>query len=606
MISGRIPQQIIDDILGRVDIVEVISSYIPLKRAGRNFKAVCPFHHEKTASFMVSPERQIYHCFGCGKGGNMINFLMQYERLEFPEAVEVLAKKAGVIIPEREKRDYQAQGLVTRLYKINELATLFYEQNLNSAAGTQVKNYLLKRGLSADSIKAFRLGFATPSWDALINYLRTKNISFSLLEKARLITPKKGGGYVDLFRNRIIFPIFDIKSRTLGFGARIIPFGESENKTAPKYINSAETAVYIKRRNLYGLNFAKEAIRKADSVAIVEGYLDFIIPFQAGLQNIIASLGTALTYEQIRLIKRYTHNAVMVYDADSAGETATLRSLDMFVEEGVNLKVASLPSGFDPDSFVRKFGINAFKEKINQALTLFDYKLKVLKSRFNIKTTEGKVMSATEMLPTISRFKNDILKAEYVKKLALELDAQEDSLWRELKKVKQERLYLDPAAFESRKPLNVNPTEKLLIKIMLEEAEFVEQVKKSLEPEDFQDQNLAKVASIMFDLLEQKKNISAGTIINYFNDEAITQIISESALMPELPEADKERIIVDCIQRLKKERLRIRKERLHEEIKLAQDSKDEEKLEKLMWEFHLLVKDRRDNGCFSQVESQTN
>ena len=340
--AGLIPENILEDILGRVDIVEVISGYIPLKRAGRNFKALCPFHHEKTPSFMVSPDKQIYHCFACGVGGNAFNFLMQYERLEFPEAVEALARKAGVNLPKDQKQDQRAVSLITQLYKINELAADFYAHNLISSQGSSARSYFLKRGLKDETIKTFNLGFAHDRWDLLINYLRAKGISLSLLEKAGLVLAKEGGGYYDRFRNRLIFPILDIKSRVLGFGARVL------GDALPKYMNSPETPIYIKGKNVYGLNFAHEAIREEDAVVVVEGYLDFIIPYQAGVHNIVASLGTAFTPDQAKLLKRYTHNVVMVYDADKAGELASLRSLDIFIDEDMNVKVASLPLGSDP------------------------------------------------------------------------------------------------------------------------------------------------------------------------------------------------------------------------------------------------------------------
>ncbi|MDD5027638.1 MAG: DNA primase, partial [Candidatus Omnitrophica bacterium] len=340
---GRIPENILDDILARVDIVEIISGFLPLKKAGRNFKACCPFHHEKTASFMVSPDRQIYHCFGCGESGNAFKFLMRYERLDFPEAVEALARKAGVVLPRDETPGPKSSGLSTQVYRINELAANFYSANLNSPAGLRAKEYLLKRTVRPETISALKLGFASDSWDGLLNYLRSKGASLGLLEKSGLAIAKEGGGFYDRFRNRIIFPIFDIKGRVLGFGARVL------DNTLPKYVNSPETAVYTKGKNLYGFNLAKDGIRENDFVVIVEGYLDFILPFQEGLKSITASLGTALTIEQARFLKRYTHNVVMVYDADTAGELATLRSLDIFIEEEMNVRVVSLPKGLDPD-----------------------------------------------------------------------------------------------------------------------------------------------------------------------------------------------------------------------------------------------------------------
>ena len=594
---GRIPENILEDILSRVDIVELISGYIPLKRAGRNFRALCPFHHEKTPSFMVSSDRQIYHCFGCQAGGNAFNFLIQYERLEFPEAVQTLAKKAGVVLPESQKQDDKTTSLITQLYKINELTASFYESNLNSTAGLEAKNYLLKRGINEMTMKLFKLGVASGSWDTLTNHLRNKSINLSLLEKAGLVLTKEGGGYYDRFRDRIIFPIFDIKSRVLAFGARVVPGAgkDADENASPKYINSPETPIYIKGRNLYGLNLAKDAIRENDSVVIVEGYLDFIIPYQAGLKNIVASLGTALTTEQARLIKRYTHNVVMVYDADAAGQMAVLRTLDIFIEEGMNVKVVSLPEGFDPDSFTRKNGIGNFKEKINQAASLFDYKLRVLRARYSIKDIEAKALIAFEMLLTINRFKNAILKAEYIKRLAQELDIREDALLQELNKIKETKTYsgLDTQA-PAKKVLNINPTEKLLIKLMLEEEELINQIRERLEPADFQDERTARIVSLMFDLIEQGKNIEPNKLINYLDDESSSQIICESTLLPQIPSQNKENVVNDCIMRLKNDRVRTKKLHLHEQIKTAEGLGDEENLHRLMQEFHCLIKERQD------------
>ena len=581
--AGHIPENILEDILSRVDIAEVISSYIPLKRAGKNFKAICPFHREKTPSFMVSSDRQIYHCFGCSKGGNVFNFLMEYERMEFREAVEVLAKKCGIILPETQAQDQKAVGINTQLYKINELTGLFYAQNLNSPGGESAKNYLLKRGIKEESIKLFKLGFAPDKWDALINYLRAKNISLSLLEKAGLILPKENGGYYDRFRNRVVFPIFDIKSRILGFGARVL------DNTLPKYVNSPETLIYTKGKNLYGLSLAKETIREEDSVVVVEGNLDFIMPYQEGLKNIVASLGTALTVEQARLIKRYTHNVVMVYDADEAGQLATLRTLDIFIEEGMNVKVVSLPEGFDPDLFVRKEGIDKFKAQVEKAQNLFDYKLGVLKSRNQAKEIEGKAKIVSEMLPTINKFKNAVLKSEYIKRLAQGLDIKEDALLEETKKLKEDRTYSDSNQATPKK-LNINPTESLLIKLMLEEKELINQIRDTLEPADFQDERISKIVSVMFDLMEQKKNIEPSLLINYFKDEDIAQVICESTLLPEVSSQHKEEIIVDCIHRLKNTRLVHKRKRIQEEMKIAENSGDEEGLNRLKHEFNHLIK----------------
>lgn len=580
--AGLIPENLLEDILGRVDIVEIISGYLALKKSGRNFKANCPFHHEKTASFMVSSERQIYHCFGCGESGNAFKFLMRHERMEFPEAVELLAKKTGVILPDYHRPlAAKEASLSSQLYKINELAVSFYENNLNSAGAA----YLLNRGLKNQAIKEFHLGFAASGWDNLINFLRAKNISLSFMEKAGLILAKESGGYYDRFRNRIIFPIFDVRNRPIGFGARVT------DDSLPKYINSPETFVYTKGKNLFGLNLSKNFITEADFVIIVEGYLDFIIPFQEGLKNIVASQGTALTLEQIKLLKRYTNNVVMVYDGDKAGEMATLRSLDILIDEGINVKIAPLPKGVDPDSFTRRQGIDSLKSKISCARSFFDYKLDVLKSRYNIRDAHGKSKIASEMLLTINKFSNAILRGEYTKRLAEEIKIPEHYILEELNKIKPSNsIHAPSAAFEQTSQSEINPAEKLLIRFMLEEKEMIERIIQELSPEDFLDKRTSKIFSIMHDLVIQGKNIEPSILMNYFTEEDTSQLICQALFMPVLTEQEKEKAINDCIARIKGQRLKSKREHLHTEIENAQTSGDQERLNILMHEFHNLIK----------------
>lgn len=582
--AGLIAQNILEDVLGRVDIVEIISGYLPLKRAGRNFKACCPFHHEKTPSFMVSSDRQIYHCFGCGESGNAFKFLMRYERLDFPEAVETLARKVGVVLPQDTGQEKATSGLTTELYKINELAANFYANNLNSPEAAKAKDYLIKRSVSQECITALKLGFAADRWDSLINYLRAESISIGLLEKAGLVISKEGAGFYDRFRNRVIFPIFDIRGRVLGFGARIL------DDSLPKYINSPETPIYTKGRNLYGLNLAKESIRELDFVVIVEGYLDFILPYQEGLENIVASQGTALTAEQARLLKRYTHNIVMVYDADSAGELATLRSLDIFIEEEMSVRIVSLPKGFDPDLFVREFGINALRDKITNAQNIFDYKLGVLKSRHNLKEIEEVARISTLMLETIAKFKNSILRSEYIRKLAQELDVKEEALLEEIKKVKRDKVYLNAPVVSTRKKFNANPTEKLLMSLMLEENSLISRIRGALDLQDFQDERISRIVSIMFDLIDQGKQVGPQDLMNQAGDD-ISELVCESVFLPQgSSDLHKEKVVDNCIQRMKHERLKSERQRLHEQIKSAQHAGDEQRLSRLTEEFHCLIK----------------
>lgn len=533
-------------------------------------------HSYTTPNFVVG---------NCGAGGNAFNFLIQYERLEFIEAVETLAQKAGVTLPRFEKENPQAVSLATQLYKINELASLFYEQSLNSGLAKPAKDYLAKRLIKEDTIRQFKLGYCLDKWDGLISHLRAKNISISLLEKAGLILSREGGGYYDRFRNRIIFPIFDIKARALGFGARVL------DDSLPKYINSPETPVYIKGKNLYGLHLAKDAIRDNDYVVVVEGYLDFIIPYQEGLRNIVASQGTALTQEQACLLKRYTHNIVMLYDGDNAGELATLRSLDIFLDEGMNVKVVSLPEGLDPDAFMRKSGMDKFKERINQAESLFDYKLKILKARHNIREPEGKARIAAEMLPTVNRFKNMIVKADYIRKFAEELGVAEHYVLEELKKIKIDKPYSGLTQATLKKALEINPTEKLLVRLMIEEARLINDIKEHIGPQDFQDKRLGRIVAIMFELADSGQSIEPSKLMNHLGaQDNMLQLVCETAFSDGEDTGDRERVIYDCIARLKGRRLKEKKEQLHEEIKAAQHLGDEAALKQLMQEFHHLTK----------------
>jgi len=585
--SGRIPENLLEDILGRVDIVEIISGYIPLKKAGNNFKANCPFHHEKTASFMVSPERQIYHCFGCGESGNAFRFLMRHERMEFPEAVEMLAKKCGVSLPDQDAPELaKAASLSSQLYKVNELTVSFYENNLHrDGATTGPLSYLLGRGIKLETIKEFHLGFATSGWDNLINFLRSKNVSLAVLEQAGLVLPKDSGGYYDRFRNRIIFPVFDIRSRMIGFGARVL------DNSLPKYINSPETPVYTKGRNFFGFNLSKDFIRDADSAVIVEGYLDFIIPYQEGLKNIVASQGTALTLEQIKLLKRYTHNVVMIYDGDTAGEIATLRSLDLLIDEGINVKVVPLPKGMDPDTLVRQKGIDTLKDKVKNAASFFDYKLDVLRSRHDINDAHGKAKIASEMLLTINKFDNAILRGEYTKRLSELMRIPEQHILEELGKLKpaDPRPTPEPMNLE-KKQAPINPAEKLLIKFMLEEKELIEKIMQQLSPADFTDARTAKIVSLMQNLVLEGKNITPSVLMNYFSEDDASQLVCETMFMPALDEQGRDKAVNDCIARIKVQKKKAQRENLHQQIKSAQSRGDEGKLNSLIQEFHNLIK----------------
>ena len=591
--AGYIPENILDDILNKTDIVELISSYFPLKRAGRNFKALCPFHNEKTPSFMVNPQKQIFHCFGCGRGGNAFSFLMEYERMDFLEAVRTLASKAGIALPQ-DSSSSKTTSLVSNLYKINGLARNFYKNILNSSVGASAREYLNKRNINKETIQIFALGLSLDKWDSLLNYLRSKNISLTLLEKSGLFCSREGGGYYDRFRKRLIFPILDVKDRVIAFGARAL----TDEKEVAKYINSPESLIYVKGRHLYALNLTREEIRQKDCAVVVEGYFDCITAYQAGIRNVVASLGTSLTVDQIRLLKRYTRNVIMVYDSDQAGQDATMRSLDLFIQEAevMNVRVAVLPPDFDPDSFLRKYGSGAFQNLINAARGLFDYKLEILTSRYDMAKPEGKAGVVQEMLISLSNFKDAVLQSEYARRLAQRLDINEEALVIELRKIKDKKVYITPD-FIRGASLKVNPTERLLINLILRETELVDRIKAVLCPDDFQDARLARVFSLICDLNSQGKAIQPSRLIGYFNDRELTSLISELVAEDEPLQESSEEILNDCITRIKKQRLNSKCQSLQKQIKTAQQQGDQPQVNRLIVELRDLLRSQSWGRC---------
>ena len=577
-----IPDNLIDQIQARSDIVEVISRYIPLQKAGRNYRAPCPFHNEKTPSFIVSPDKQIYHCFGCGAGGNVFSFMMKYESLEFPEVVEMLAEKAGIKLPHFKSENKELTSLANQLYKINELAVQFFQENLIRSEAA--KDYLASRGIGDETVKKFKIGYAPDSWDGMLNFLRGKNVQGVLAEKAGLAIANDRGGHYDRFRKRLIFPIFDLKDRMLGFGGRVL------DSSLPKYMNSPETIIYSKGRNLYGLNFTRNDIKKEGYALIVEGYLDFIIPYQAGVRNIVATLGTALTIDQIKLLKRFANTVIMVYDPDEAGEAASLRNMDLFISEGVNVYVAQLPKGFDPDNYIRKFGTEDFIKLTRSSKNLFDYKISKLSLKFDIKSAHGKAAVASEMLPTISRIENAVLRSNLIKKLAEKLSVDEESIRTELKKVKPDytmRVY-SVSPVEAKK--DSKSAEKMILALLFESGDFVNKVMENLSLEEFKDSSVRDVVKAVFDIAAREKSVTAVKLMNHFeNNEAAATLISEAVHLSETL-SNKEKILSDCIMKIKKDNVKDRLGRLQDAIKAAHDSKDDNLTTKLVAEYTELLK----------------
>ncbi len=422
---GLYPQHVIDEIRDRADIVDIVSNYVPLKKAGISYKALCPFHSEKTPSFNVSPAKQICHCFGCGKGGNVFTFIMEIEKVAFPEAVEIVAEKVGYTIPRDAKRE-AGDGVPQkkRLFQINDFVAGLFHERLLSEDGRDAREYVRSRGITDESVENFRLGLAPDSWDWLISS-STRPDSIQLMERLGLILPRKeGDGYYDRFRSRLIFPITDGQGRVVGFGGRALDDGE------PKYLNSPDSPLFSKTNNLYGLDTAKVEASKTGAMMIMEGYTDVIMARQAGFANAVATLGTALTERHVQILKRFVERVIMVFDSDEAGRKASQRGIDLVLRGELEVRVAQMPSGMDPCDFIRSKGREEFAALIDQSGDLFDYKIGLARSRGEMDTVEGQSAVIDDVLSSVANFTlRDKPKQELLlKKLSREFGISEGAI----------------------------------------------------------------------------------------------------------------------------------------------------------------------------------
>lgn len=409
-------------IKSKVNIVDLISEYITLKKAGVNFKANCPFHQEKTPSFMVSPERGIFHCFGCGVGGDVFKFLMLKEGLDFPESLEVLAKKAGVVL---KRQTSKIKNQKEQLFAANSKALDFFHHILiKHPLGQKAKEYLKSRGLTDETISIFKLGYAPNSWDSLSKFLIKRGYKMSDLIEAGLLVPSKNGGY-DRFRGRIMFPLIDVKNNVLGFAGRVLGAGE------PKYINTPATTIFDKSKFLYGLNLSKSEIKQKNAAVLVEGEMDMIVSFQSGVSNVVASKGTALTEGQIDLIKHYSEGILLCFDKDLAGDFASRRGIDLADQAGLNIKVLELKKGKDPAE-VAAADVAVWRKAVDEAEPIYDYYLRSTMLRFDVKSAEGKRRIASELIPIWKKIYDPLTKEHYIQKLAALLGVDEEFIRKQI------------------------------------------------------------------------------------------------------------------------------------------------------------------------------
>jgi DNA primase len=538
----RIPDAKIDEVRSSSNIVDVISSYVRLKKRGKSYIGLCPFHQEKTPSFTVSPERQMYHCFGCGVGGNVFTFLMEIEKVSFVEAVRTLAERMGILLPEEGGEDRAQATENEGLYNACRLAGLHFHENLSTVEGKLALEYFRHRGFADETIRRFGLGYAMNAWDDLIRFGESKGIGIDVLEKAGLaIRREDGSGGYDRFRGRAIFPIFSPSGRSIAFGARKM---REDDPVQGKYINSPETPVYVKSRTLYGLFHAREAIREAEFAILVEGYADLVSVFQAGIANVVASSGTALTEEQIQLVARYAPTITLVYDADSAGSKAALRGVDLILENGLDVRVAALPDGEDPDSFVRKFGGKEFRKLVDGAESFLDFMAKTFQTEGLLATPEGQTRAVRSIVGSIARMKDELRRNVYIRNVSEKFGIYESVLFRELEKtLGQERSR--PAA-ERRgggtdsvplrgqgTPVSVLPAEfpavqRDLLKLMLEHGpEMIRFVFAHATPDLFTAPGARQIVDLLRSHADQVAAWDVSTLLDQIGDDALRRSIAD-------------------------------------------------------------------------------
>jgi DNA primase len=566
------------------DIVRLVSDYVPLKPAGSRLKGLCPFHHEKTPSFSVDPQMQLFYCFGCQAGGDAFKFVMLYEKVDFPESVEFLAKRWGVPLPKAAARP--EDDARSRLLLMNESAAGFFRaQWSDPARGRVAREYVTARGVSDVVAERFVLGYAPDGWDALMSVLGARGFKPQELQVAGLAVPRKdGSGHYDRFRNRVIFPIREVSGRVVAFGGRAL--GDSE----PKYLNSPETPAYVKGEHLYGLDIARDAIRREGFAILVEGYLDLIALHQAGFENSVASLGTALTASQVKLLARYSERVVVSYDGDAAGVNAAAKSLDLFLERGFDVRVAAIPQGGDPDDFVKEHGAAAYDALVRQSPSYLDFLVqKELRGR-DIGRPEEKVAAINAILPKLTRLESAVERAAWAGRLADALMIDDDLVMQELRnalRAAKPGIRHRVAASEPAKDV-----EARLVRLVLDNEDARRRAREVLEPSDLADTRVGTIVRIILDLDGQGLPVAGPLVVDALEDEADRELLTRIAFRDEAPGGADE--VDGCLVTLRK--IRLKKEHRDESRELGALNRDDqtERLLKLMRLGHEMDAPHRD------------
>ena len=558
---ARYIDEVINDVRQSNDIVDVISQYVHLKRSGRNFFGLCPFHNEKSPSFSVSPDKQIFHCFGCGVGGNVFSFITQIEGINFVEAVQMLAERANIQLPTlQDNGDSQREELKAKVYKVNEFTADFYHQNLYKPQAKIAQEYVKKRQLSNETLKSFKIGFSG-KFDELYQELKKQGFGEREILESGLVNKNERGQYIDRYRNRLMFPICDARGKVIAFGGRVL------DDSKPKYINSPENVVYSKGRNLFGLNVAKKGDLKR--ILIVEGYMDVISLHQRGITNVVAPLGTALTEQQGWLLRKNSEQIILSFDSDEAGLKAKLRALDILQNMGCDLRILQMEGAKDPDEYIIKYGNARFNNLVDKALSIIEFKVKILKKDLNLENTNYKIKFLNEIAKLISNVNNTIEREVYIEKIAKEYDISKEAIYAEVNKLTYKNVKTENV-LEKPKPVvtHIKREEKVISEavkrrentvialLLMGDLNIFEILRQNIKVENFQDEVNKKIAQKLYEEFEKGNSNINAIIDNLEQDEQnqITMIMSEDYEITDI-----EKAIDDVVQAYEREKLNTRK-----------------------------------------------
>ncbi len=582
--------ELVEEIRSGNDIVDVISGYVRLTKKGSTYFGLCPFHNEKTPSFSVSPNKQMYYCFGCGAGGNVITFLMEYENYTFPEALEVLANRIGIELPKQEMTAEQrkASDKRARLLEVNKEAAKYFYTLLRSERGTRAHEYFRTRGLGEETIKKFGLGYSDKYSDDLYRYLRSKGYEDELLKDSGLISiDEKRGGH-DKFWNRAMFPIMDVRGKVIGFGGRVMGDGE------PKYLNSPETMIFDKSRNLYGLNLARTT--KKNQILLCEGYMDVIALHQAGFDNAVAALGTAFTVGHANLLRRYTKEVYLTFDSDGAGIRAAKRAIPILKEAGITAKVINMQPYKDPDEFIKALGAEAYEERIKNAESSFMFEIRIMEEDYDLKDPEGKAAFYNEIAKQLLQFSEELEREVYIEAVAEKYGMGFENLRKLVNKlgtqpelarqVRQQQKGTMPKE-KKKKEDGMKQSQKLLLTWLIEEPGLYQRIREYIHPEDFTEEIYRKAAEILFRQYEEEGKPNPAQIVSLFGEEEQREIAALFNARIEEVETknDREKALKETILRIKQNSIDYRSKQMDPTDmagfqKLIEDKRQLEKLEK--------------------------